>query len=143
MLGVRWPTPAASELARPGQARKALLVLSDMPAGWTTTKNANTGNSTLGDAQLAHCIGVPASLVPVNPPSVNSPGVHRADQVTMLVEDNVTVYSSAAENPATEYALGQNPKTAGCMTRLASAQLKTEALRQDAEGDAPLRRPAR
>ena len=30
------------------QARKDLLVLSDMPAGWTSTKNPNTGNNTVG-----------------------------------------------------------------------------------------------
>ena len=103
-----------------------------MPAGWTTTKNTDTGNSTVGDAQLAACIGVPASLVSENPPSVNSPDF-QADQGTMLVSDNVTVFPSA-KNAATEYALGQNPKTAGCMTQLASGPLKTKLFGKTPKG---------
>src|SRR5215472_1140131 len=61
---------SSSELA---QARKALLVLSDMPSGWRKAKAPNNPNTTVGDAQLAHCIGVAVSLITENPPSVNSP----------------------------------------------------------------------
>ena len=124
-------TPAAARSPDLAQA-KALLVLSDMPAGWTSTKNTNTNNSTLGDAQLATCIGVPESLVSENPPSVNS-REFQGDQGTMLVADNVTVFPSA-KNAATEYALGQNPKTAGCMTQLASGPLKTKLFGKTPKG---------
>ena len=125
-------TPAAASSPSLAQARKDLLVRSDFPAGWTTTKNTDTGNSTVGDTQLATCIGVPASLVSENPPSVNSPDF-QADQGTMLVSDNVTVFPSA-KNAATEYALGQNPKTAGCMTQLASGPLKTKLFGKTPKG---------
>ncbi len=125
-------TPAAASSPNLAQARKALLVLSDMPAGWTSTKNTDTGNSTLGDTQLAKCIGVPASLVSENPPSVNS-REFQGDQGTMLVSDNVTVFPSA-KNAATEYAVAQNPKTAACMTQLASGPLKTKLFGKTPKG---------
>ncbi len=111
------------------QARKDLLVLADMPSGWTTTKNPNTTNNTLGDKQLAHCIGVPASLITENPPSVYSPQFQDA-QGTLMVADNVAVFPSL-KNAVAEYALGANPKMAPCMTALASGPAQSEAVRQD------------
>ena len=120
-------TPAG---ARPGsgsaslaQARKALLVLSDLPAGWTTGKNTNN-NTNVGDTQLAHCIGVATSLIAENPPSVNSPQF-QDKQGTLIVNDNVTVFPSA-KNAAAELAIGSNPKTPGCMTSLATGPLKAK-----------------
>lgn len=114
------------------QARKDLLTLSDMPAGWTTTKNPDTGNNTLGDSQLAHCIGVRASLITENPPSVNS-RQFQDKQATLTVADNVTVFPSA-KNAAAEYAIGNNPKLAGCMTTLASGPLKTKLFGKPPKG---------
>lgn len=104
------------------QARKDLLVLSDMPAGWTSTKNPNDSNSTVGDTQLARCIGVSTSLISENPPSVNS-RQFQDKQGTLIVADNVTVFPSA-KNAAAEYAIGANPKMPGCMTAVASGPLK-------------------
>src|ERR1700734_1726243 len=77
------------------QARKDLLVLSDMPAGWTSTKNPNANdNSSLGNKQLAHCIGVSSSLIAENPPSVYSPQFQNSDG-TLTVADSVAVFPSA------------------------------------------------
>jgi hypothetical protein len=106
------------------QARKALLVLSDLPAGWVTAKDTNTGNNNVGDAQLARCVGVATSLIAENPPSVNSPQFQDR-QSTLTVNDNVTVFPSA-KNAAAELAIGGNPKLPGCMTSLASGPLKTK-----------------
>jgi hypothetical protein len=89
------------------QARKDLLVLSDMPAGWKSTKNPNT-NSTLGETQLAHCIGVAKSLITENPPSVNSPQFQNA-QGTLDVTDNVTVFPSV-KNAEAEVAIASNQR---------------------------------
>ncbi|MFZ0250808.1 MAG: hypothetical protein WAL61_12760 [Acidimicrobiales bacterium] len=114
------------------QARKDLLTLADMPAGWTSTKNPNTGTNSLGDAQLAHCIGVATSLVSENPPSVNSRQFQNT-QGTLLVGDNVTVFPSAT-NAAAEYALAHNPKLAGCMTTVASGPLKTKLFGKPPKG---------
>jgi hypothetical protein len=114
------------------QARKDLLTLADMPAGWITTKNPNTGNNTLGDSQLAHCIGVPASLITENPPSVNSRQFQNK-QATLLVADNVTIFPSA-KNATAEYAIGTNPKLAGCMTTVASGPLKAKLFGKPPKG---------
>ncbi len=114
------------------QARKDLLTLSDMPAGWTSTKNPNTGSNTLGDSQLARCIGVASSLVSENPPSVNSRQFQNTPG-TLLVGDNVTVFPSA-KNSAAEYGIANNPKLAGCMTTVASGPLKTKLFGKPPKG---------
>jgi len=106
------------------QARKALLVLSDLPAGWVTAKNTNNGNSTLGDAQLAHCLGIATSLITENPPSVNSPQF-QTNGGTLIVNDNVTLFPSA-KNAAAELAVAANPKMPACMTSLAAGPLKAK-----------------
>jgi hypothetical protein len=105
------------------QAHKALLVLSDMPAGWTSKKSSNP-NSNVGDAQLAHCIGVPTSLIAENPPSAYSPEFQNRSGA-LSVDDQVTVFPSA-KNAAAELATVANQKTPGCMTQLASGPLKAK-----------------
>jgi hypothetical protein len=122
--------PLAGASAGPGhaaslaQARRDLLVLSDMPSGWTSTKNPNTANNTLGDNQLAHCIGVSTALITENPPSLNSPQFQDA-QGSLNVTDNVTVFPSV-KNAAAEYAVAANPKMARCMTALATGPLRAK-----------------
>jgi hypothetical protein len=110
-----------SELA---QARKALLVLSDMPSGWQSTKAPNNPNTTVGDAQLAHCIGVAEALITENPPSVDSPQFgNRSGSLT--VNDNVTVFPSA-KNALAELGTTANKKTPACLTTLAQGPLKSK-----------------
>ena len=114
------------------QARKALLVLSDMPSGWESTKAPNNPNTNLGDTQLAHCIGVNVSLISENPPSVNSPQFqNRAGSLT--VNDNVTVFSSA-KNALAELGTVANKKTPGCMTTLAQGPLKNQLFGKSPKG---------
>jgi hypothetical protein len=105
------------------KAHKALLVLSDMPAGWTSKKSFNP-NSNVGDAQLAHCIGVPTSLIAENPPSASSPEFQNRSR-SLTVNDQVTVFPSA-KNAAAELATVANPKTPGCMTQLAAGPFKAK-----------------
>jgi hypothetical protein len=114
------------------QAHKALLVLSDMPTGWVTVKSPNNPNSSVGDAQLAHCIGVAASLISENPPSVNSPQFQNKAG-TLTINDNVTVFPSA-KNAAAELATVANKKTPGCMTDLASGPLKQKLFGKTPKG---------
>jgi hypothetical protein len=123
---------SSSGSASLSQARKDLLVLSDMPAGWTTTKNPNTGNNTVGASQLARCVGVPTSLISENPPSVSSPQFQNTGG-TLSVADNVTVFPSA-KNAATEAAIGGNPKLSHCMSALASGPLKTKVFGNTPKG---------
>lgn len=118
----------ARELA---QAHKALLVLSNMPAGWRTTKNTNTNNN-VGATQLARCIGVATALIAENPPSVNSPQF-QDKQDLLMVTDNVTVFPTAA-NAAAEYSIATDAKTPACMTQLASGPLKTRLFGKTPKG---------
>ncbi len=113
--------PAQASPNQLGQARKALLVLSDMPAGWVKAKSTNRA-SNVGNAQLAHCIGVASSLITENPPSVSS-SQFQDRQGTLSVNDNVTVFPST-KNASAELAIASNPKTPGCMTTLAAGPLK-------------------
>jgi hypothetical protein len=131
-LALAGASSGSSRAASLSQARKDLLVLADMPSGWTSTKNPNTSNNTLGDAQLAHCVGVPTRLVTENPPSVNSPQFQDA-QGTLTVADNVTVFPSV-KNAAAEYALGANPNMPRCMTALASGPLKAKLFGKTPKG---------
>lgn len=106
------------------QARKALLVLSDMPAGWESTKAPNNPNSNLGDTQLAHCMGVAVSLITESPPSVNSPQFENKGG-SLTVNDNVTVFPST-KNALAELGTVANAKMPGCMTALAQGPLKNK-----------------
>lgn len=119
----------SSELA---QARKALLVLSDMPSGWASTKAPHNPNSTVGDKQLAQCIGVAESLISENPPSVNSPQFQNGSG-SLTVDDNVTVFPSA-KNALAELHTAVNDKTPGCMTALAQGPLKKQLLGKPPKG---------
>ncbi len=111
----------SSEIA---QARKAQLVLSDMPSGWKSAKPPNNPNSTAGDTQLAHCIGIAESLISENPPSVNSPQFQNRSG-SLTVDDDVTVFRSAG-NALAEMGTAANKKTPGCMTALAQGPLKKQ-----------------
>jgi hypothetical protein len=115
---------AGSGSGETAQAHKALLVLSDMPSGWKSTKAPNNPNSTAGDAQLAHCIGVAETLISENPPSVNSPQFQNRSG-SLTVNDNVTVFPSA-KNALAELGTAANKKTPRCMTALALGPLKQQ-----------------
>lgn len=114
------------------QARRALLVLSDMPAGWVSTKAPNNPNSTVGDTQLAHCLGVATSLITENPPSVNSPQFQNKTG-SLTVNDNITVFPSA-KNALAELHTVAGKKTAGCLTALAQGPLKNKLFGKPPKG---------
>jgi hypothetical protein len=124
---------SGSDKAEMAQAHKALLVLSDMPAGWTKTKSSNNSNTTVGNTQLAHCIGVATSLISENPPSVNSPEFENNKNGTLTVNDSVTIFPST-KNAEAEYATITNPKTPGCMTTLASGPDKQQLFGKTPKG---------
>jgi hypothetical protein len=124
---------ALSRTSEIAQAHKALLVLSDMPPGWETVKNPNNPDSTVGDTQLAHCIGVAPSLINEDPPSANSPQFQNKAG-TLTVDDDVTVFPSA-KNAAAELATVANHKTPGCMTSLASGPLKQKLFGKTPKGE--------
>jgi len=75
-------------------AAKSLLVLSDMPSGWTSTKSSNDNSPIPGSAQIAHCLGVPVSHITYNPPMVNSREFDSKNGL-LSVDDSVSVFPSA------------------------------------------------
>ncbi len=96
-------------------AKKALLVLSDMPKGWTSSKSSSNNNAPFpGAAELARCIGVPTSVITYNAPSVSSPEFDSKNQ-QLSVQDSVQVYPSARAAQA-DFASLANAKTPECMT---------------------------
>jgi hypothetical protein len=96
------------------KAKKSLLVLADMPKGWTSSKASNSNSPFPGAAQLASCIGVPASVITYNAPSVSSPDFDSKNQL-LNVDDSVQVYRSSKAAQA-DFASLANAKTPSCMT---------------------------
>jgi hypothetical protein len=95
------------------QARRALLVLSDLPKGWKASKSSNDNSPVPGLAQLAHCLGLPLSEVDDNPPSVSSPEFDSRDHLES-VDDMVEVFPSAKAARADFESLA-SPKAPGCL----------------------------
>ncbi len=104
----------ASNSSKVAQAKKLLLVLSDLPQGWSKQKgSSNSGsNSFPGANKLAACIGVPAKLIEANPPQANSPTYQNKGD-TLEVQDGVSVFSSAKEAKA-EFNAVANAKAPAC-----------------------------
>jgi len=84
----------ASSSSLKNQAKKALIVKSDLPKGWTSSSSGNNSGSLPGEDQLAHCLGMPESVVTGNPPSVYSPEFSSKNQL-LLVDDSVQIDPSA------------------------------------------------
>ena len=137
------PSPAPSERALMAQARKDLLNLSELPAGWTVQKGSgnsgnsgnsgDTGNSGSGQGaddgyemlvRVSSCAGIPRSQLNANPPTANGKTFQSNDQ-TIQVNDQVGVFGTAAQ--AQRFlAVWSNPKVAFCLR--ADAQQGKRAL---------------
>ena len=127
MLAASAKVTGAQSAPSLGQAKKALLVLSDLPSGWTSSKSSNNNSSFPGETQLARCLGVPASIITYNPPTANSPDFNSKDQL-QSVNDSVAVYSSTKSARA-DFASLAEPKTPSCLTQVlnGSARAALEA----------------
>ena len=112
-LGTQVAGAGASTASSKAQAKKLLLVLSDMPKGWKTEKGSGGGGSSNfpGATQLASCIGVPASLITSNPPEVDSP-YYENKSGSLEVQDSVSVFPSAksgARRTSTPWPMPRRP----------------------------------
>lgn len=103
-------------------AATKVLVKSDFPKSWTSTKSSNNNSSIPGAAQLATCIGVPASVVTSNPPTAYSPEFDSSNQL-QSVDDSVSIYSSTTDANADFNSLA-NPKTPSCLTSVLNGPAK-------------------
>lgn len=123
LLGATAGTASAHGSAPPSQAKRALFVLSDMPAGWTSSKASNNNSSFPGAAQLARCLGVPTSTITDEPPTVYSPEFVSPDDV-LTVNDNVSVYPSA-KGARADFASLANAKTPSCLTQVLNGSARS------------------
>ena len=114
------------------QAKSALLVLSDLPGGWTSTKSPGNSSSFPGTAQLARCLGVPTSVVADSPPTVNSPQFDSRSQL-QTVDDSVSIYPSAKAARA-DFASLADPKTPSCLTQVLNGSAKPSLASQFGSG---------
>lgn len=103
-------------------AQRALLVLSDFPTSWTSTRVPGTNSSLPGATQLASCIGVPRSVLTSHPPSSTSPEFSSANQQLSVI-DGVSIYPSAKAASA-DYNSLANVKTPSCMARILNGPAK-------------------
>jgi hypothetical protein len=103
-------------------AEKALLVKSDFPKSWTSTKSSNNNSSFPGAAQLARCIGVPESVVTSNPPTAYSPEFDSSNHL-LSVDDSVSIYPSAKAASA-DFSSLANLKTPTCLTSVLNGPAK-------------------
>jgi hypothetical protein len=105
----------------------ALLILSDLPAGWTADSSSSGGSGLGGsgsNAQLAACLGVPAASLDSNHPTADSPTFSDPNGAN-TVDDEVQVFPTAAA-AAADYSLFANPKTPTCITQLFNGPLKSQ-----------------
>jgi hypothetical protein len=115
---------AAATSAQTAQAKKALLVLSDLPAGWTSSPSPGTGaGSFTGAPQLARCLGVPRQIVAFLPPEINSARLSNQGG-TLQVQDSISIYPSAkfAEE---EYDAVSSRAAPGCLHTLLNSTLSS------------------
>jgi hypothetical protein len=115
----------ASATSVKSQAKRALLVLSDMPKGWKkTAASGNGSNNFPGAKELAGCIGVNSALIESNPPEVDSPDFHSANQ-SYEVDDAVSIFPTVA-NAKAEFAAVANAKTPTCLASLMNGPFKSQ-----------------
>ena len=104
----------ASSAPNRAQAEKKLLVLSDMPKGWTKSKESSSSQPFPDPSTLAKCLGVPTRSVSYTAPSVNSPEFDSKDNA-QSVNDSVSTYPSS-KAARIDFAFYRSPKTPSCFT---------------------------
>jgi hypothetical protein len=109
------PSGALSNKAAVAEAKKALIVHSDFPTGWTVSPsdNSNNNDNTPGLAQLAACLGVPKSVVNYNPPQAYSPDFDQ-NKTGLSVYDDVEVFPSVTILNQ-QFGLYTGAKSPGCL----------------------------
>lgn len=126
---------ALSRAQTQNQAKKYLLVLSDLPSGWKAEGAASTGSGSgafPGAKQLASCIGVSPKLITSNPPQANSPYFENSAG-SLEVQDSVLVFPSA-KNARAQLSAITNTKTPSCMTALVNtSSFKSKVLGSSAQ----------
>jgi hypothetical protein len=108
------PAGASSRSAAVAEARAALILMSYFPAGWTTSPSDNS-NSTLGDAQVAACLGVPVAVINYSPPSAYSPDFNH-NSTAVSASDQVSVFPNE-KTAKQEFDLFSSARTPVCFAK--------------------------
>lgn len=96
------------------QAKKSLLVLSDMPKTWTASTSSGGNTPTPNPKQLARCLGVPLNVINDNPPTVSSRTFNSPEDLE-TVQDEIEVFPTA-EAAQADLAVAGNAKAPKCFT---------------------------
>ena len=131
MLGGAGSASTASRKADVALARRALVVLSDFPSGWTTSPYSNSGGSP-GLKQIAACLHIPLSVVNYNPPEAGSPNFNET-ALNLQVQDSVDVFPNV--KIATQQFNLLSGKSLGCVTEVFnSSAIKAMLTREIGKG---------
>ena len=122
-----WSAPgaAAGQPVTGAQAKTHLLVLSDLPKGWSTERGtANTQNAAYpaGSTYIA-CLGAGAGLPEAVPPEVDSPYFQNKDG-SQEVQDAISSFKTSAAAHSSFAALA-NPAFAACASSALNAYMKS------------------
>lgn len=93
VIGFSTAVGAASRKADVALARKALIVRTDFPTGWTASPSGSGNSNGPFTAPLATCLGVSKAEVNYNPPNANSP-TFSENSFGLSVDDEVEVLPS-------------------------------------------------
>jgi hypothetical protein len=115
LLGLPASAASASRKTDVALARKALIVRSDFPSGWTTSSNGGNANKNLGVPQMLACLGFPASLVNLNPPEADSPTFNQ-NSLGQSVDDSVDVFPTL-KIATEELKIYGSPDSAKCVAQ--------------------------
>jgi hypothetical protein len=99
------------------QAKNALLVLSDLPHGWTSGANGefSVSSQDIGaNQQVARCVGVSPATIEFNPPEVQSPTFGDSSR-REVVENTILVFHSAS-SAHQMYTAFTSPKFPACLS---------------------------
>ncbi len=105
---------SAQTRAELAQAKKSLLVLSDMPKSWTASKSSSDSSPTPDAPELASCLGVPRKEVTDTPPTVSSKSFNSKEDLE-TVQDSIEVFPTAKAAQA-DLAVASSPKAPKCFT---------------------------
>jgi hypothetical protein len=116
---------AAAGPGTEAQAKTHLLVLADLPKGWSTEKGtANTQNAAYpAGSTYVTCLGAAAGLPEAIPPEVDSPYFQNKDGSEEM-QDAISGFATPAAARSSFAALA-NPAFAGCASSALNAYMKS------------------
>jgi hypothetical protein len=119
-----WSAMAAAQPGTAAQAKTHLLVLADLPKGWSTEKGtANTQNAAYpAGSTYTACLGPAAGLPEAVPPEVDSPYFQNKDG-SQEIQDAISTFKTSATAKSSFAALS-SPAFAGCASSALNAYLK-------------------